>query len=232
MASQLAIFHRLRKEADSVILAYSGGKDSLVMLDMMQRLGFTVHPYFMYPLPGLQFIERQMQAAEKRFNVKIHRYPHPGFTDEMRGGWYRQPVQDFPRLDFIDIREDMRDQTGAQWIVEGYKKRDSLERRGMIAETVKKWGEAQEGLNFDRKVAWPLADWQDSHVYNYLKDRRIPLPPDYDGNSTGNWGGALIGGWLQWIHDRYPEDFQQIKRYYPHVEAALLRDLSHRSRRG
>lgn len=89
-------------------------------------------------------------------------------------------------------------------------------------------------LDENEKERWELQERRDGQtvVYNYLKGRRIPLPSDYDGNSTGNWGGALIGGWLQWIHDRYPEDFQQIKRYYPHVEAALLRDLSHRSRRG
>lgn len=68
----------LRKIADqheSVIVSYSDGKDSRVVMDLCVRLFRRVEAFFMYFVPGLECEQIGIAQAERRWGVKIRQYP-------------------------------------------------------------------------------------------------------------------------------------------------------------
>jgi phosphoadenosine phosphosulfate reductase len=74
-----SIFDLVRVQSgitDSVIVSYSGGKDSAVVLDLCHRYFKTVHAFFMYQVSDLSFQEATLRRAEKKYGIEIYRVPH------------------------------------------------------------------------------------------------------------------------------------------------------------
>ena len=64
------------KVTDAVLVGFSGGKDSIVTLDLCFKYFKKVVPFFLYIVPGLSFQERQLQWYENRYQTEIIRLPH------------------------------------------------------------------------------------------------------------------------------------------------------------
>ena len=200
-----------------VLVGVSGGKDSITVLDLLSQRGFTIFAYALYSCPDIGFWERQIDALERRYAISIPRFPHPDLCAYIQAGHYRQALPGFPTLKHSELLDTMRSHHGdlSLWVANGEKMSDALQRRGMISKV--------GGLDEKRRVAYPLAHWNDREVFAYLKHRRVPLPPDYSSGLGGSWGGRLTPEWLAWIHQTYPADFRQLERFYPHIRAALLK---------
>ena len=64
------------KVTDSVIVAFSGDKESIVTLDLCFRYFKNVRAFFMYICPDLSFQERTLEWYEKKYQTDIIRLPH------------------------------------------------------------------------------------------------------------------------------------------------------------
>lgn len=198
-----------------VLVGVSGGKDSIVTLDLARKYAASVRGFFMYCVPGLGFQNRYLDYLSRRYEIEIDRVPHPIRSRWLRQGTYRlAPDRQAPILSFADVYEQLRAETGSEWIVAGEKKRDSLQRRGMLTKSG----------GFDEKRLWicPLSDWSNRQVYCYLKERGIPLPPDYRLSLTTSFGG-LYHEELSAIKERYPDDWKKILQEHPFLEAIFAR---------
>ena len=88
---------------DRVLVAFSGGKDSVVTLDVCMRHFAHVEGFFMYQVRGLSFQESIIRYYEDKYGIPIHRIPHFELSSSLRYGLF--PTCDIAVL-FGDERLD------------------------------------------------------------------------------------------------------------------------------
>lgn len=201
---------------DSVCVAFSAGKDSIVSLDLCCRHFKQVSAFFMYQVAGLSFQEAYLAGIERRFKIKIVRLPHWAKAEQLAVNYYRPGSNlssSVPVLTVNDVEHYMRVKHGATWFAHGQKKNDSLERRAMIS--------ACGAVDVNARRFYPVADFSDKNIFAYLRAKRLPVPVDYQ-----YWGhsfGLMEPEELRAVRDRYPKDWQKIVAMYPEIEAVIKR---------
>lgn len=220
---------------DSVIVGVSGGRDSVATLDLCVKHFRTVRAYFMYIVPGIQFQERYLQMLERRYKVEIVRVPHFTLPRIMSQGVFRHKTKSTGALRKCrqhHLYAYIRQQLGLHWIALGEKASDSLQRNTQMAQ--------RGGVQTQRGTIMPLAWWSNSDVESYVSSLRIPLAPDYAlaasapdalrRSRSGSFSSLLRIDALIQIRERYPDDYERIKRMFPLVDAHIIRYNSLRER--
>lgn len=194
------------------VVGFSGGKDSLVCLDLACRSFRRVAAYHMYFIPGLACVEVALDAARRRWGVDIVQYPHWELRRSLANGVYcfnGPATDDLPQWEMADIYALARRDTGAGVVVHGAKNSDSVWRRRTLA------GVARPDL------LHPLKRWGKRDVLAYLRVRGIPVPDAAKGNATGIGLGVSS---LLWLADKHPADFHRLCQVFPLAEAVVWRE--------
>jgi phosphoadenosine phosphosulfate reductase len=208
----LALLDEARQKTDSCLVAFSGGKDSLTVMDLCVRNFKRVEGFFMYLVPGLACQDDRIKEAEDRWGVPIHRVPHWLLDKLLRFGFYsfnHWVENQLPPWKLKDVYELIRADTGIPIIAHGAKRADSRWRKRMLVT----WGK-------DPAMLYPVVDWTKPDVWSYLRARNIPIP---DGTTTAATGIDLSTPSLLWLHDHYPADFDTLCRVFPLAEAVVWR---------
>jgi 3'-phosphoadenosine 5'-phosphosulfate sulfotransferase (PAPS reductase)/FAD synthetase len=176
-----------------------------------------VHGYFYYIVPQLSFQEDFLTRTERRYGIKIHRYPHWCLTLMIREGGYRPQTfaaDECPALGATEMETVMRDEIGVDWIVTGERAAESMHRRGMLVDC--------QGLSDSRKRAYPIAFWPVDAVRRYIRSNHLPMSPESTllPRSFGDFDPVTLAV----IRAYWPDDFARIKRMFPHVEATFARE--------
>ena len=214
LTDTLAELDRARARSGSAILvAFSGGKDSLVCLDLCVRSFSRVECFFMYLVPGLECVETMLQRARDRWGVTIRQYPHWVLSRLIRDGIYSDPWfgnDDLPRWTVREVYELAMAESGIRFVATGAKLSDSMWRRRnmMTAKRI-----ADFTIN-------PLKRWSKLDVLAYLHSHAIPVPDGPSGNATGI---DLSTPSLLWLHDHHPADFARVCEVFPYAEAVVWR---------
>lgn len=197
--------------ADEVIVSFSGGKDSVVVLDLCMRYFKRVHAFFMYQVPGLSFQEATLRWYEAHYGIQIHRLPHPELAEWLRLGLFRHEDWSVPAISFNDLYHYARVTTGAHWIAAGERIADSIWRRAMM----KRSG----SVDAKRGRFFPLMYWRKEDVQRYIAQRRLKVSPEsrYLGHSFRSLEPEEM--FLTRLH--YPADYRKIERWFPFVGAAV-----------
>lgn len=202
-----------QKITDAVLVAFSGGKDSICCLDLCMRYFKNVQPFFMYMVPGLEFQENTLRWYEDRYGTEIIRLPHFEVSNFMRYGSFRDPDYDVPIVSIKDTYDYLRDMTGIYWVSAGERIADSIVRRAMI----------KHSGTIDRKRGrfYPIANWTKKEVMAYIKAKKLKLP--LDSKKLGFSFRSLQGKELSVIKSVYPKDYERILRMYPFAGAGVER---------
>lgn len=196
---------------DSVLVGFSGGKDSAACLDLCFRYFKNVQPYFMYLVPDLEFQERTLKYYEKRYSTKILRVPHFMISDWLRYGTFRMPDLNVPIVKTVELYNYLREQTGIYWICAGERIADSIVRRAMIKES--------SSIDTKRGRFYPLAYWNVKQVRAYNKQRNLPL--SLENKALKHSFRSLESDEVKNIKKIFPEDYQKIKEMFPLVDVAI-----------
>lgn len=200
--------------SDSVLVGFSGGKDSAACLDLCFRYFKNVKPYFMYIVPGLEFQERTLAYYEDRYKTEFLRVPHFMLSDFLRYGTYRLPDLDVPMIKTAELYNYLREKSGIYWIAAGERISDSIVRRAMIKQS--------SSVDMKRGRFYPIAYWNINHVRSYNKQRRLPL--SLENKAMGHSFRSLMYEDLKDIKKHFPNDYDKIKSMFPLVDVELKRE--------
>lgn len=207
---------------DSVLVAFSGGKDSLVTLDLCCKIFPKVVAFHKWLVPGLEVIERQLDIARNRYKVPVLEYPSASFFEAQRDGLFCNPAPELQDMEDISLAETFywpRMDTGIQLMATGMRASDGLKRRQFFA-NIRATGKSDWA-----NTIFPIEHWRKIDVLTYLKVNKIPLPPAEKGSVTS--GVGLNTESLLWLHDEFPRDFAKLKRFFPYIEAVVKRREYH-----
>lgn len=201
------------KITDSVIVAFSGGKESVCVLDMCFRYFKNVKPFFMYICPNLSFQEKTLAWYEKKYQTEIIRLPHMDVSEFFHYGSFRMPDYSFPIVSINDIYQYVRLETDMWWIAAGERIADSIIRRAMM----KKSG----SIDTQRGRIYPISEWKKQDVLDYIKFHNLYLGAD--SRHMGFSFKSLEGRELSMVKNYFPDDYAKIIRQYPFAEAGVRR---------
>lgn len=202
------------KITDSVIVGFSGGKESVVVLDLCFRYFDNVQPFFMYICPDLSFQERTLEWYEKKYQTEIIRIPHMDVSEFFHYGSFRIPDTTYPIVSINDIYKFVRLEANMWWIAAGERIADSIVRRAMM----KKSGSIDEL----RGRFYPISEWKKRDVINYIKYHKLYLGED--SKKLGFSFKSLWGKELAMVKQYFPDDYKKILRLYPFAAAGVRRE--------
>ena len=201
------------KVTNSVLVGFSGGKESVVVLDLCMRYFKNVQPFFMYICPNLSFQERTLAWYEKKYQTSIIRIPHMDVSEFFHYGSFRPPDYTFPIVSINDIYHYLRLQTDIWWIAAGERINDSIVRRAMM----KKSG----SIDVQRGRLYPISMWNKREVMDYIKFHNLYLGAD--SRKLGFSYCSLWGKELSMLKQHFPDDYAKVIRLYPFAEAGVRR---------
>ncbi len=217
-----SVIKRAAEETDTVILMFSGGKDSIACLDLCCAHFKTVIPVHLYFVKGLKYKEKHMAHYAKRYGVDIAQFPRcEDLSRQMCSGSYQSKKKKVPKIRQYEMDLFLRRRLNIPWIVYGYKRADSLQRRGIMNANCLDGEQYMGGVDMRNRKIYPLANWSEKEVFKYLKMKRLPLPPDYAAGFRDI--NTFKGRALLWLYHNHPEDYETVKKQYPFIEAALIR---------
>lgn len=198
---------------DSVIVGFSGGKDSIVTLDLCCRYFKIVHVFFMYQIPGLSFQEASIRYVENRYKVDVMRIPHFELSNFLRYGVFRKPDFELGIVKPIDVYTWLRLQTNTWWIAAGERINDSIVRRAMIKQS--------GSVDYKRGRFYPIAAFTKADIVGYIKHHKLKVSPE--SNILGHSFRSLMPDDLSAIKKHYPSDYKKVIDWFPLAEAGLFR---------
>ena len=207
----------MSKISDSVLVAFSGGKDSIVTMDLCFKYFNHVVPFFMYLVPNLEFQEKMLQWYENRYDTKIIRLPHMDTSTMLRYGAFTTTDYNVPIIGINDIYDYMRITTGIWWIAAGERINDSIWRRAMIKNS--------GSVDAKRGRFYPVSEWNKQEILQYIQKSRLKLGED--SKKIGFSFRSLNGKELAVIKDTFPDDYKRILEIFPFAEASVKRYLQY-----
>lgn len=210
------MLQRVRDDGnEGVIVALSGGKDSLACLDLSASIFPRVEAFFCYIIPGLECELKTIRRCEQRYGITVRQLPSPALAGYLSAGYMTKRPSILRRAwKWKDVEDRVRFLTGLSTVVYGHRMTESLQRRGMLKN--------DRGYLPQYGKVYPLWDWNSAEVHSYLRARKIEFPENY-----GVWdtiGTGLVYESLVYIKEHYPHDYQKIIRLFPFAETKILRE--------
>jgi phosphoadenosine phosphosulfate reductase len=193
-----------------VVVFFSGGKDSAVVLDLARKIyqNNHIHLVFMPFVDGLAETGLVTGIAGS-LGFELNLYQHwRYFVDKARGS-YCPPRGKPKRLGdvYAEVREDFGGDTP---ILYGAKRSDGMWRR-LVTKTDK---------NAARLVYAPIYEWSKYDVLSYIRKNRL----DYVRQEGDRISGVdLSDKYLTWAYENQKRSYEALRREFPFLDAAIKR---------
>ena len=221
-SAELRRYIRERSPDGTVLLSLSLGKDSIAAWLALREIFPRIVPFYLELVPGLGFVERELERFETLMGTPILRYPHPSLYRMIRNMVYQPPercawIEQFgiPRLDYPEIERDVRKKAGAPnaFVALGTRAVDS---------PIRRYNLMQNGpINVKRNSFWAVYDWKIDDVIDAIRKAGVKLPVDY--KMFGRSFDGVDFRFLQPIREMFPDDYRKILRWFPLADLDIVR---------
>jgi phosphoadenosine phosphosulfate reductase len=208
------LLHLVRRETDSIGVAVSFGKDSLVTLDLCCRIFRRVEGYYLYRVANLRIVEEWADNVRRRHNITVRMYPHFDLARCYRNSVLQphwKTARKAPAVDWQDVERTFRADANVSWLAYGWRRNDSRSRAIILAQC--------GGIDYKSRRVYPLRIFRRQDVYDYLAARQIPLPPGLGRKDQG--GLDFHPEALRELKEKYPDDWAKWLIDFPFAEVQL-----------
>lgn len=207
---------------DKALLSFSCGKDSwAAWLSARDHFDFT--PYYLYLVPGLEFVEDYLVYAEQKLGKRIVRLPHPAFYRWINTLMFQAPERikiieavGWPDFKYDDMREAVIEDCSLPancWVADGVRAADSPMRRASLLRS--------QGVSANKRYFHPCWDWNKARLLDELTAADVKLPIDY--KLFGRSFDGLDLRFLIKIKAHLPRDYARILDWFPLVDMEIAR---------
>lgn len=220
----------LAEKTDTVLLAFSLGKDSVAAYLQLKRFFRNVHLYYYYIAPGIPFIDASVRYYEDVFGQKIVQVPSASFLENVNDLLFldvntalivNELRQDLPTF-LKNSHSEMNDilSTYAKSLLnipldtitaDGNRADDNSMRRTSLI--------MHSPFSKNRNHFRPIYDWSKKEVLQVIKDANIKLPIDYR-----IWGRSFDGidyKFTKGLKDNLPNSYEYLRSWYPCIDLEL-----------
>jgi hypothetical protein len=207
---------------DKALLSFSCGKDSWAAW-LSARDHFDFQPYYLYLVPGLEFVEEYIGYAEQVLGKRVIRLPHPSFYRMLNNAIFQAPqnrriiwAANLGEPSYEDVRDAVIEDCGLpenSWVANGVRAADSPMRRAALMKS--------QGVTASRRQFSPCWDWNKARLLEELQRANIKLPVDY-----AVFGRSFDGIDLRFlikIREHFPRDYQRILEWFPLADMEIAR---------
>lgn len=210
---------------DTTLLSFSIGKDSWAAAVQCRRYFRRIVPFYLELVPGLSFVDDEIDRAEQWFGEKVLRYWHPSLVRQLRSAVHQTPerlpmcdaIASLPKYDYQAIEADVRARSGLPdaFVAVGTRTADSPVRLANVRQ--------HGSINPARRTFLAVYDWRKDQLIGELRAAGIRLSVDYE--MFGRSFDGIDYRFLEPIRRRFPEDFKRILRWFPLADADIARRL-------
>lgn len=207
---------------DKALLSFSCGKDSWAAW-LSARDHFDFQPYYLYLVPGLEFVEDYLAYAEQLLGKRVIRLPHPSFYRLLNNAIFQPPERlrtiwaaDLPSWEYEDLAAAVIEDCGLpenSWVANGVRAADSPMRRAALMKN--------HGVNANRRQFSPCWDWNKARLLEELTRANIKLPIDY--KVFGRSFDGIDLRFLIKIREHFPRDYATILEWFPLADMEIAR---------
>lgn len=212
-----SVIQRVRQETDTAVLFYSaGGKDGIVLLDMLAKEFNKVICYYMYLIPNLDHIQPYIRWAETHYNnVEVRQISHyqRDYLDKL--GLFCIPNDSIKPRGVGDIEQMVREETGIKYAFSGMKGVDGYMKRMRLKLF------AKTGYITDKGMVYPLAIWTNKDVLQYITANNLIQPFVYKQGKVSQ-GFNIDLSCLLMMRDKYPNDYKRMLNEFPFAEKLII----------
>ncbi|TXH11975.1 MAG: hypothetical protein E6R03_13780 [Hyphomicrobiaceae bacterium] len=209
----------LQKQAETTpdaVVLYSGGKDSIALLDIAMRAFRSVLPLHFSPMPGLNLTRLLVSETKRIWNVDVECVQDPVRLEDVCNEIYcvagtesELAAYDYTRDEVVLALKGLKGESYC--VLDGQRSDEFFSRRMAMNRSPMSWR------------LHPLAKWKTRDVLAWLKSHKLPFylgnPPQGKG-AVCNWDYSL-----EWMRTEHAEDYKQWQKLFPFCEAARWRKM-------
>ena len=214
---------RVREHQSETLLAFSTGKDAIAAWLAIRDSFEAVHPYYLYLVPGLEFVEESLAYYEQYFGVKVVRLPHPSLHRWLNNYTFQPPERclvidqaGLPNHEYMHVHAamcDLRNLPDNMLVADGVRAADSPMRRVAI--------KTHGPITWSQKKYHPVWDWKKADLIDCFKRNSVRLPIDY--KLFGRTFDGLDLRFILPLKKHRPDDYKRVLEWFPMAELEVFR---------